>query len=138
MIYVLDASVLLKWFIEEPESPCALTYRTRLLEGTISIACPDLALYEVGNVLRHKRGIPPQALTQAITDLLHLELDIFTPTETLLRQAGHLAHERRLTFYDAVYLALAQELHATVVTADLKMYHHAHHIVSIEPLLTAR
>ena len=42
MTYVLDASVLLKWFIEEPESLQALTYRSRLLEGKIVIACPDL------------------------------------------------------------------------------------------------
>jgi len=44
VIYVLDASVLLKWFVEESASLQALTYRTRLLEGTLTAACPDLAL----------------------------------------------------------------------------------------------
>lgn len=138
MTYVLDASVLLKWFVEEPESIQALTYRSRLLEGEVAIACPDLVLYEVGNVLRHKRGVPEGALSNALSDLLRIQMDIFTPTEALLHRAAHLAYSRQMTYYDSVYVALAQELHATLVSADFKLCHHAHGLVPIEPLITSR
>ena len=138
MIYVLDASVLLKWFVEEPESLQALTYRSRHLERSATLACPDLALYEVGNVLRHKRGVPEQALIDALLDLIHLGLNIFTPTEALLRRASHLSYARHMTYYDAVYVALAQELHSTLVTADFKLCHQAHGLIPIEPLITVR
>jgi len=135
--YVLDASVLLKWFLEEPESFQALTYRSRLLERSITLACPDLALYEVGNVLRHKRRVPEHALKDALLDLLHSGLDIFAPTESLLRRAAHLTFTRQMTYYDAVYVALAQELHAKLVSADFKLCHEARGLVPLEPLITA-
>ena len=42
MSYILDASVILKWFVEEPESRHALAYRTHFVDGSCTIACPDL------------------------------------------------------------------------------------------------
>ncbi|MBI3333587.1 MAG: type II toxin-antitoxin system VapC family toxin [Candidatus Omnitrophica bacterium] len=137
MTYVLDASVLLKWFIQEPESVQALGYRTRLLEQEVAVACPDLALYEVGNVLRHKRGVPERALAEALSDLLRIQMDIFTPTEALLHRAAHLSYFRQMTYYDALYVALAQQLRATLVSADFKLCHDAHGLVSLEPLITS-
>jgi len=92
----------------------------------------------VANVLRHKPEIPERALADAIADLLHLELDIFTPTEALLRQAAEVSYAKRLTFYDAVYVALAQELRATLVSADVPLCAQARGLVPVEPLHAVR
>lgn len=138
MIYVLDASILIKWFVEEPDSMHALNFRIRLLDGAINIAFPDLALYEVGNTLRQKRSFTEHALAESLTSLLHLDLDIVSPTENLLRETGHISQAKNLTFYDAAYVALAAELKATLVTADLKLARAAKDIVPVETLLTVR
>jgi len=60
---VLDASVLLKWFLQEPGSDSALELKHRYLEGDVAIALPDLALYEVPNVLRFKRELNATLMT---------------------------------------------------------------------------
>jgi predicted nucleic acid-binding protein len=50
---VIDASVAIKWFVEEPDAPAA----HRLLEahatGETTLVAPDLIVYEVSNVLLH-------------------------------------------------------------------------------------
>jgi len=50
---VIDASVAVKWFVEEPDSSAA----HRLLEahatGETTLVAPDLVVYEVSNVLLH-------------------------------------------------------------------------------------
>ncbi|MBI5242614.1 MAG: type II toxin-antitoxin system VapC family toxin [Elusimicrobia bacterium] len=55
MIHVLDASVALKWFVEESGTARALAFRDDFLAGKIVLASPDLLLYEAANVLRFKR-----------------------------------------------------------------------------------
>jgi predicted nucleic acid-binding protein len=44
VIYVLDASVLVKWFVEEPDTPQALSLKIAYLEGTCEVASLDFAL----------------------------------------------------------------------------------------------
>ena len=134
MIYVLDASVILKWFLQEPDSADALRYRDYHMAGTANVACPDLALYEIGNTLCLKRGVPEEALLKALGDLFRLALDILSPTEALLQQAARVASSRPITFYDAVYVALAQELEATFVSADLRLCHQIRGLLPIELL----
>lgn len=46
MTLVLDASVLLKWFLEEHGSEAALDLKHRYLAGEHALVIPDLALYE--------------------------------------------------------------------------------------------
>ncbi len=43
MIYVLDASVIVKWFVEEPDTPQALSLKTAYLEGACEVASLDFA-----------------------------------------------------------------------------------------------
>lgn len=129
MTAVVDTSVLLKWFIEEPGSQAALEVKTRYLAGETAIVIPDLALYEIPNVLRFKRGVPEievQAVMRAFWDL---ELDVVAPTEPLLDEAIHLSFTTGLSLYDCAYLALAQELDATLITADVQLYRAASKLV---------
>jgi predicted nucleic acid-binding protein len=50
-VFVLDASVVLKWFTKEEDRVLAIEYRDQFLKGKIDIALPDLILYELANVL---------------------------------------------------------------------------------------
>ena len=40
-IYVLDASVFVKWFVEEPDTPQALTLKTAYLEGSCDLTSQE-------------------------------------------------------------------------------------------------
>ncbi|MBU4376758.1 MAG: type II toxin-antitoxin system VapC family toxin [Candidatus Omnitrophica bacterium] len=51
---VVDASVILKWFMEEGSSDKAIALKNTHLAGASAITLPDIALYEIGNALRYK------------------------------------------------------------------------------------
>jgi predicted nucleic acid-binding protein len=59
---------------------------------------------------------------ECITSLYDLDLDIVAPVLDITAATIQLAFERKTTFYDALYVALAQELGFQYVTADKKLY----------------
>lgn len=122
MIAVIDASVALKWFLEEPDAAHALVLRDRHLTGDILLVAPDLLLYEVGNALRFKHDFAVSDIQAALSDLLRFQLELLAPTERLLHHAAELARRSRLTYYDGFYLAAAHDLGATLITADKRMH----------------
>ncbi len=130
MITVVDASVALKWFLQESDTEHAMRLRERHLTGEILLAAPDLLLYEVGNALRFKHDFTVTGIQEALTALLRLQLELIGPTERLLHHAVALARQSRLTYYDALYLAAASELEARLITADKRLHEAAGTLVN--------
>jgi predicted nucleic acid-binding protein len=116
---VLDSSVLLKWFRQGEElADRALSVREAFLDGELEVAVPWLAVYEVANVLRFKRDLTSAQVQDAVQALLDMGLSWVAPSPALMRRAVALAHEADITVYDAAFVALAEGLEATFVTAD--------------------
>ncbi len=118
MTVVIDASVAMKWLIDSDESG-----RARGLIGTAILVAPDLIMAEVANALwRYVAAgqIPPPKAAAAMT-AFRRTLDRTYPLAPLadaaLAMAGTIGH----TAYDCFYVALAEDLHATVVTADRRL-----------------
>ncbi len=124
MIYVLDASVLVKWFVEESDTAQALSLKTAHLEGICEIASLDFALLEVANALQRSKKFSAAEIKRCCDEIFALELDIIAVLPGLLHPTVELADRWNLTIYDAAYLALARELGAQLITAD-RMLHTA-------------
>lgn len=122
MTYVVDASVVMKWFITEPDSGKALVFRERQLSGDIDLAAPDLLLYEVAHVLVRKKGFHTLEAQDAIDCLLGVGIDIVVPDRDLVCDAIRLANESGLSVYDACYAALAAQQGAELVTSDKQLF----------------
>ena len=122
MIHILDASVALKWFTDEQGSARALEYKDGLLAGKLVLASPDLMLYEVANVLHLKKEFTEAAVKEALRSLLDIGVEIFTPTEEILEKAVHYTFHTNHSFYDCLYIALASQLGARLLTADEALY----------------
>ena len=121
---VVDTSVLVKWFKETDEQGMAeaIAIKIGFQQGAYSIIIPDLAFYELGNVLRwHSRLTPAQA-AEKFSDFWLLGLTAQPITVDLGREALGLAYEFEATFYDACFLALAKQNQCGFITADLKFY----------------
>ena len=120
-LYVVDASVILKWVLpadNEPWQEQAWAIFSGLRRREIEAAVPSLWWYETGNILTRKYPEQAAAHLAALTRILG---DGHPMTEPSLRSTTlDLVGRRRVTFYDASYHALAIVLESVLVTADTK------------------
>lgn len=115
--YVVDASVVVKWLVDEEGSDAAAE-----LAGE-SLAAPTLLLAECANVLWVKARVGELDREQAKerTALL-VDLPVtLEPIASLIADASDLALRLDVTVYDALYVALARRRGDLLITADHKL-----------------
>jgi predicted nucleic acid-binding protein len=114
---VIDASVAIKWVIEEEGTKEALALRSRML------AAPDLLTAECANILwkkvrRRELSEREAAFAAGLLARADIELVAMRPyLETAVRIALALDHPA----YDCIYLALAEAEGFRFVTADASL-----------------
>lgn len=117
---IVDASVAVKWLMPEPHSAASL----RLLDRNIVLAAPDIILAEVGNVLWKKwrrAEIESASVPEMIADFRKIPLRLWK-TELLVFDAWNIAQSYVRSYYDSLYICIAQRVASQMVTADLKLY----------------
>jgi len=118
---VLDASVVLKCFLKEHDSPKALKLLEAHILGDEQIAVPELLYYEVANSLVTKTALLEGAVITALRNLLELEFASYSLGMEEYIRAAQLAMEANITVYDASYTVLAERLGTDFITADGKL-----------------
>ena len=118
--YVVDASVLVKWFLHEKEADRdrALALRDLHISGRSIIYIPGLALLEVLNAVRFSPKADEEDGEMALETLHDLHLETKAPEVDLLRKANAIAWAYKITIYDALYVALAEQVGYPLITAD--------------------
>lgn len=117
MPLVVDASVAVKWLVDEDGSDRAETLKAEELHA------PSLIRVEVANVLRTlaTAGRLKDAEAHLALDLLlDAPVRLHEPTDALMRGALAFGLRLRHPIYDCLYLALAVDLGTRLVTADRK------------------
>ena len=119
--YVIDASVAIKWVIEEPGTRQAVALRGHRLEA------PDLLIPECTNILWKKvrrdelsdqEAMIAGGLLRRADVWLEAMSGLMEPALTLALRLGHAA-------YDCFYVALAQQQGCPLVTADDRLVRRA-------------
>jgi predicted nucleic acid-binding protein len=118
--YVVDASVLVKWFVhhQEADRDRALALRELHISGRSTIYIPQLALLEVLNAVRFNPKADQEAGEMALETLQDLHLETRAADVNQLRKANTIAWAYKLTVYDALYVALAEQVGYPLMTAD--------------------
>lgn len=126
---VLDASAVVELLFRT--SP-GRRIEERLLGAATPLAAPELLDIEVAQVLRrysHLEDISPRRAQEALSDYRDLPIHHY-PHGLLLTRVWELRFN--LTAYDAVYVALAEELAATLLTLDSRIAGAPGHSADVE------
>jgi predicted nucleic acid-binding protein len=118
--FVLDTSVVLKWFSEFGENDLdrSLQLRTALLNGSVFFVVPELLFYELANALRYNPRFSPKDVEGAISSVLDMGLDFRAVEQETFREAIKLAYRYNGTVYDTYFLALSIKEGKPLITAD--------------------
>ena len=121
MIWVIDASVAIKWLLEDEGHPNAESVLERVVDTPGHFAVPELFGFEILSVIvrLHPAGI--NAFTKVIIPILHSGIFRQPMTEDLALTAYPYI-KSGLTGYDACYAALAKELNGIWLTFDKKAH----------------
>jgi predicted nucleic acid-binding protein len=116
---VVDASAAVCWFVREAASPAA----NQLIRDDVTLIAPSLILAEVANAVWKKQRRGQMEPTQA--EIAIREIHRFIPEIVelagLIPLAAKLARETDHSVYDCLYVALARQRDAPLVTLDHRL-----------------
>jgi len=118
---VVDASVVVKWFVEEEGSGKALEVRDRYVSGELKLIAPELLPFEVLNVLYYKRLFTIEELKSVAEALDAFFFELHPLRGEYAKLTLEVAQENNITIYDAAYVSLAILKNARLYTADAKL-----------------
>jgi predicted nucleic acid-binding protein len=121
VIWVIDASVAVRWFIEEDAHPHADEILKTIIDVPEKFAVPELFSFEVFSVLQriHPNGL--EAFIKGVIPILQMGIFRQPMTENLAVKANRFV-KSGLTGYDACYAALAKDLRGLWLTFDEKAH----------------
>jgi predicted nucleic acid-binding protein len=114
---VVDASVVMKWFADEPLSEAALSLRS------VPLHAPDLLTADCAEILWRKglrHEMSPEQIAEATELLQQADIGLHS-TRSLLEQIVGFALDLKHPARDCVYLATAWLLELPLVTADARL-----------------
>jgi predicted nucleic acid-binding protein len=115
-VFIVDASVVVKWFVPEIHSEAA----RRLLTSPHEYLAPDLLFAETATTIWKKvrRGeLKLQEGRRLVADIGRIAIETVS-CRALAEDAHALASATGRTVYDALYVALAVRLDTRLITAD--------------------
>ena len=121
MIWIIDASVALRWYIEDEAHDCAEEVLRAVVEDPRRFAVPELFAFEVFSVLQRLHPDGLQAFRKGIIPILQGGILRHPMTDELAVKANRFV-KKGLTGNDACYAALALDLKSRWLTFDKKAH----------------
>ena len=125
-VFVVDASVAAKWCLPPAGETLvdeAFEFLKRYVAGDLQMIVPDLFWAELGNILWKATRQGRCSISSAHSSLKELEERRVPtiPSLALLDMALDLANTFGRTVYDSLYIALAVQSKAELITADQRL-----------------
>jgi predicted nucleic acid-binding protein len=128
-VIVLDASAAIDWLLQ---TPAGRHIEKRIYSRNETLHAPHLLDLEVTQALRRltlEGTVSARRADEAMQDLLDLRIARY-PHLVLLPRIWQYRHN--LSAYDAAYVALAEELDASLLTRDSRLAGAPGHVARIE------
>ena len=121
MIWVVDASVAVRWFLKNENHPHANAVLRSLIDHPERFAVPELFCFEVYAVLCRMHPSGHQIFVKGMMPILNGGIFRQPMTVKLANRAARFVG-KGLTGYDASYAALAKDMNGTWLTFDAKAH----------------
>jgi predicted nucleic acid-binding protein len=120
---IIDASVILKWFIdEEPDATDkARKIRDGYLKGLKQLYVPDFIYVEIANMLVFYKKISDSQIETIWSKLKQFNLPSIPIGLEFLSKSLKISRKYGISVYDAIYVNLAIEKECQLITADKKL-----------------
>lgn len=118
---VVDASVIVKWFVQEQFSDKIVDLMEKHSKGEVLLMAPELLFVEVLNALKYKK-VSGNFLAAANKTLWNAQFKIAPLNESLLQKTLAISLKEGLTIYDSLYVAIAEVENCQMITADKELY----------------
>ena len=121
---VVDASVAVKWVLPEAHSDEAAELAELRNSGRIRLIAPRLIVVEVASAVSKRCRRKQLTLSEGEEAFRLFERGCPSLIDEMphVRTALRLSVEHQLSFWDGIYLAIAIENRADLVTADARLY----------------
>jgi predicted nucleic acid-binding protein len=118
--YVVDTSVVLKWFVRSDEADWrqARALRDAYIQKRCTLSCPEFLVLELANALKTGRKFTAAEIHVIAESFRALNLDLEALSWTTLDKAVDLSASFSTAVYDSYFLASAIEKNRILVTAD--------------------
>ena len=118
---MIDASVAVKWYVNEKDSGVARRIKDSYVAGEVEIIAPNLIYYEVLNALRFHPVVrfSPDEMASVLSSLKNLQFTT-DPSDDIWFRAFNFSLQEGTSIYDSVYLALVSS-QDKFITADSKL-----------------
>lgn len=132
--YVLDSSVAVRWYLEQP----GFEHAREVRDAEVRLECPAVLRWELGNVLRLKGVLPgllsSQDVLQALKDLPVLGVQVREDDEASALAATRLSLTRSISLFDAAFVVHALQTGLPLLTADARLARGVAGVISTELL----
>jgi len=114
---VVDASVVVKWFVSEENSAEALALRDAFVGDRMALFAPSLMPFEVVNALC-QASAEEEFLLESSRSLTKYGIHLQGLSGPYFERVVRTARRNGVSVYDASYLALAEQIGCKLYTAD--------------------
>jgi predicted nucleic acid-binding protein len=137
--YVVDTSVVVRWYLPQSGWQAARDYLSRFLAGTIELTTTDCARFELPHVLRkhglQKGGMNREQYRRASRSIDDLGIASRRLDADEIEQCAILADTHNVSFFDAVFVFECLLTGAVLLTSDGRLSRAAEGVVPVEVVL---
>ena len=117
----LDTSITVKWFdLKETNAEMAIRILRLLQNKEINIHQPQLAKYELGNVLIKGKNFELSKTLKALNFYHSLSINFIPENIESSQNTAQTAYKLNITYYDASFITVAKKYSATLITENPK------------------
>ena len=118
---IIDASVIVKWYIDENDSDKAEIIKEQFINEKINIIIPTLLNFEVLNALKYSKLFDLDELNSVGESIENYGFNIIMIRDEIREKMIEFAINHNISIYDASYIALAEKFNTQLITADEKI-----------------